>query len=116
MIHSLRPSPASNRFQLLNFEEELGDDMAFVRKDCCDYCETAESAEGCKAMIGRCCPPGITYRTISCESCVPCASFVKKEFLRGDEVARQVPRSRIDSRRQTALNKAREKYFGRRPR
>jgi len=101
VIHSLRASPISNRFQILIFNEELGDDMAFVRKDCCDYCETAESAEGCKAMIGRCCPPGITYRTISCESCVPCVDFVRKDFIPGDRTLGQRPPVRVDTIRQT---------------
>lgn len=111
MIHSLHSSPITNRFQLLIFEEELGDDMSFVRRDCCDYCETAESADGCKMLIGRCCPPGITYRTSSCESCIPCVQFKRKDFVQGDLMLLEPPRRRVDTLRQSKRARAKERYY-----
>ena len=109
MIHSLRASPISNRFQLLNFEEELGDDMQFVRKDCCDLCEKADSLKGCRMMIVRCCPPGMTFETSSCESCYPCIDFERKGFIPGDRTLGQRPPVRIDTFRQSRRARAQKR-------
>lgn len=110
VIHTLHPGPSTNRFQILIFDEELGDDMRFVRKDCCDNCKTAESADGCKILIGRCCPPGMTFKTSSCESCIPCVDFARKDFVRGDRTLGQPPPFRVDTMRQTPKARAKDRY------
>ena len=110
MIHSLRAGPSTNRFQILIFEEEIGDDM-LVRKDCCDYCKTAESADGCKSLIARCCPPGMTFKTSSCESCIPCVKFERKDFIPGDRMLGQPPPLRVDTIRQSRRARIKDRYF-----
>jgi hypothetical protein len=109
MIHSLRAGPASNRFQILIFNEELGDDMAFVRKDCCEFCETAD----CKKMIARCNPLGMTYKSSSCEPCKPCVDFTRPDFVRGDTTLGQPPVLRVDTLRQSRRARAMERYHNR---
>jgi len=113
VIHSLRAGPAANRFQILVFEDELGDDMSFVRKDCCQFCKRDEIGDGCKKMIPRCNPLGFIYRTSSCESCVPCVEFVRPDFVRGDLTLGQPPQLRVDTIRQTRRARAMERYQNR---
>ncbi len=83
MIHSLHPSPFTNRFQVLNFREEI--DMDSKRADCCEHCLMDERGDGCKNMIARCCPPGTTSRS-SCADCKPCYDFRGTEFKKASEI------------------------------
>ncbi len=102
--------PASNHFQILRFENYSGGLMKFIRKDCCEYCMKSESAEACRKLIARCCPPGSTAKS-SCADCGPCDDFEAPAFRKASQIRPYIGGHAKHGRPYATRKEARELYL-----